>query len=71
MNKEEITRMKRGLMCCIEANQTHHCPPDCPYADSVVRGVPTYCEGVLLLDIKEYITRLERMARPTDQEGTA
>lgn len=63
MKREQINVMRRGIMCCIEANQTRHCPPDCPYHDGVINGTPTYCEGVLLLDAKAYIMQLERALR--------
>lgn len=63
MKREQINVMRRGIMCCIEANQTHHCPPDCPYHDGVINGTPTYCEGVLLLDAKAYIMQLEHVLR--------
>lgn len=63
MNKEEIAKMRRGLMCCIEANQTHQCPAECPYEDETISGAQTYCEGVLLMDVKAYIMQLERVLR--------
>ena len=60
MKPDDIKKMRRGIMCCIEANQTHLCPADCPYEDVADGESVTYCEGALLTDVKTYIMRLER-----------
>lgn len=60
MTREEIEKMRLGMACCIRANQTHHCPPECPYTDCTVGATYTYCEGALLLEARAYIEQLEQ-----------
>lgn len=70
MKQGEILKMRRGFICCIEANQTHLCPPNCPYTDKTIAGIPTYCEGVLMVEARGYIIELERQLRQME-EGTS
>lgn len=59
MTKPQREKLRLGMDCCIRANQTHHCPPECPYKDEVTGKTVTYCEGVLLLDALRYMKELE------------
>jgi len=62
MEKRELEKLRKGMACCIEANQTGRCPPECPYDDRAEGDRLTYCEGVLLLDALRRIRELEAKA---------